>query len=141
MPVFFMLVSWPIYKWITGIEHAFEKALGGGDLVLFSALLLIGVMIELEHIQSIEKQLQNNRWEWLKAKLALVFGVILLFLYAVIKYDFVTYQFPSAGTECASKIRGFAYLSIGCMLFAIGLATYWTWNTIEKIRIVQDNEK
>lgn len=132
MPLFFIIMSWPISKWIAEVDHAFEKSLSGGDLILFSAMLLMGVMIELSYIRSSEKELENDRvLDWI-ADLALAFAFIVLFLYAVIKVDFIKYQFPVAGTAVDGRIQVYAYLSIICTLFSAGFASTGVWLAFEK---------
>lgn len=133
VPLFIMFFTWPIFKWIIEIEHAFEKSFGGGDLVLFSALLLIGVYVRLSHFQLSKELLRIDKKLDQTANVALALGFIMLFLYAIIKYDFVEYRFPPAEIDVARKIHVFAYFSIISTVFSVGFATYAMWQSIEKV--------
>ena len=132
MPLCFIAVSWPICKWIKGINYAFEKTFSGGDLLLFSALLLIGVYVELFQpiILNEEPQRYKNLFRVMTAILA--FGVLMLFMHAVLKFDFIEYDFSKAGKTIDLKIRVFAYFSMVCTFFSVCLAIYGTWLSTEE---------
>ena len=133
MPLFFILVSWPISRWVAEVDHAFEKSLSGGDLILFSAMLLLGIVVEFSQIRLSEERLQTDEALERTACFALVFAVGLLFLYAVVKFDFIKYQFPVAGTAVDEKIRVYAYFSIICTLFSIAFASNGMWRAVGRL--------
>jgi hypothetical protein len=80
-PLLVILIIWPVYGFSLGIKHSFEEAFSHGDLLIFSALILIEAFIEVEY---------NFVRDWrfhLGRDTALVLAVVALILFAVVKID------------------------------------------------------
>lgn len=89
IPLIFILLSWPICLFFK-VENAFEKCFSGGDLILFSSLLLIGVQIEITHIiHSYEKFRINKKLDD-KATNSQWWATIIFFLYGIVKYCYIS---------------------------------------------------
>lgn len=127
IPVFFILITG--IRYIRVHEWAFEKSFGGGDLILYSIMLLIGVTIELSSIRAADSKLQTDEHLEKAALCAQVCAVLMLFFYAPIRFDFMGCNLSTGGTDEIWRMFVYGWFSIGCAVFAIGLSSNLLWRT------------
>lgn len=51
-PLFLILIIYPLYAVFLKIDHPFQRAFAHGDLLIFSALILVEAAIELKEVKS-----------------------------------------------------------------------------------------
>lgn len=121
-PFIAILIIYPISKFV-GIGDELVNAFGHGDLLLFSALVLIELSIETTHINreleraipdTIDSLIENSR----------LFGALLILIYGSMKLLVVHGQksqvpLPKAWAFCAFS------LSVTFLVVSFGIFAFW----------------
>lgn len=51
-PLFLILIIYPLYAFFLKIDHPFQRAFAHGDLLIFSALVMVEAAVELKEVKS-----------------------------------------------------------------------------------------
>ena len=137
MPLVFILSSYPICKWIKDIDYSFLRTFAAGDLMLFSGLLALGIMLELNTLRLTNDGLSTDEDLDDIGRYSLVLALIFFFLYALMKYEYVGEVFPDISNlnaiQIHLKVRLFSYISICGSVFSVLFCTYSMWVIVEKM--------
>ena len=121
LPVFFVLAMWPVCVYLLALSHAYERSLGGADLIPVAAVLLITVSIDglygeiSRHHKSVAL--------FVCCVTSLAMSMVLLVAYGFIKIEYLRYNFPSRDVAISSALTLAADLSIASMLLATAAAS------------------
>lgn len=145
LPFALLVCFWPIYKYVMLSELPFEKAFAHGDLLLLAGVLLLEVSIESESPRV------APTWLRLAKNIGRVAGILIIFVFAFIKYSAllceqvvaetsVRAKFDIPGTELpdltlmAGRLADFSYFNISLTLVAVlyGLAVFWASLAVER---------
>lgn len=83
LPLIIFVVIWLAYKWVCKMDHPFERAFAHGDLLIFSALVLIEAVTEGEH------QHGQSNFKRVGLQLAKVVAISFIMIFGFIKYDVI----------------------------------------------------
>ncbi len=133
IPLIFIIMTFIIAKWFLQITHPFEKSFAGGDLILFSALLLINIVTEYSRIRTSEESLLQDFELEIISTIALALSLVFLCLYASIKTIFLQYSFPISSIPIDMKIKIMTYTSIIITFFALVFASNGILRITKKI--------
>lgn len=124
LPLALIVGFWPIYSAL-GMEHSYQKACAPGELLIFSALILIEVAIEGQSLRDAGLGLHVLR------TVAIILGMLLMALLAVFKLQAAQLE-GAAVPGSAEKL--WTYSTFGCAVAAtsilVGFITFCT--TINK---------
>ncbi|MBX9896283.1 MAG: hypothetical protein K2Y09_14125 [Nitrosomonas sp.] len=101
LPIFFIVVFWPVALFLLKIPYAFEQALSTADLIPIASLLMLAASreIELENkLNRISDELNFYR------QLGIFFPIPMLSLYSLLKYYSLSYQFPAEENQTVDDI-------------------------------------
>jgi hypothetical protein len=51
-PLFLILIIYPVYAFFLKVDHPFQRAFAHGDLLIFSALVMVEAAVELKEVRS-----------------------------------------------------------------------------------------
>lgn len=111
LPLVLIVGFWPLYS-VLGMADPFPKACAPGELLIFSALILIEVAIEGESLGEASLWLHSIR------RLAILLGIILVIPLAVFKLQAA--QLEGAGQPGAAE-KLWAYSTFGCAVAAASI--------------------
>ncbi len=121
LPVFFIAILWPVYKFLFLTPFAFERVFSSADLIPFSSLILLGVFLDIDSEEKLNN-MQKKSLQYYRLA-ALIFAIIILSLFGFLKYHNMSYQFPSqAQATVDDVITVIAFISISCLFFSVCLA-------------------
>src|SRR5437764_248684 len=78
LPFLFLLLMWPVYRLAMHRADAYEKAFAHGELLIFSALVLIEIGIEMKYSDTSAENLWTD--------LARIAAIILIFMFGFLHY-------------------------------------------------------
>lgn len=137
LPFVILMVMWPIYRYIIGLDHAFGKAFAHGDLLIFAALLLMEVAQESKETNALLADDAMPRLSHaVVGYLAITVSFLLIFILGVIKYDVVSRE----GADDVRRFVAYSCLSCSvaiCAVFLSGWSVYRTWNVCTTRLLVQ----
>jgi len=119
VPAVLFLMFWVFYEWVFELPHAFQKAFAPGDLLLFSALVLMEVTVETDSHMA-----RTEMGGWMP-QLIRGFAVCVLVAFGVLKYHVIIIEphlMEKSGPESAHVLKKMSeYALLNCMvaLFAI----------------------
>lgn len=121
VPAVLLTALWPIYTYILALPHAFQRAFAHGDFLLLSALLMLELTVEGDHVA---RQKMSFRFLAAGSKAA---AFVLMFVYGFVKYDVVTQEArlaaaalnPDIEATILDKLRAYSCFNCSVMLCAI----------------------
>lgn len=128
-PLFTLLVVYPLYKFF-GVGNELINAFSHGDLLLFSALVLIELSVEAAHVnKEVESGvsdpsnslIENSRF----------FGLVLIFLYGVTKF-MVQHQ-NNADSFALSKTLAYCAFSLSVTFLVVAFSIFAFWKTLRNV--------
>lgn len=132
LPFAILILMWPIYKYFLDLPYPFERAFSHGDLLIFSALILLESASEGEytHAQSLGMGLARRAAWALAISFVLVFGFM--------KYSVILKEELLAKTTEASmtlllthKMRAFSCLNCTIAVVSVLFSGYAYWKNID----------
>jgi Sec-independent protein translocase protein TatA len=99
LPLTIIVFIWPAYKYVAEFDHPFERAFAHGDLLIFSALVLIEATIEGER-QHGHRRLMRTGLQVLK-----VVAIAFIFFFGFIKYDVMVRERTAAQAEAQAAVK------------------------------------
>lgn len=122
LPVFFIVVFWPVAAYLMKLPHAFERVFHGADLIPIASILILGAIRELDtkrRIGLIGDEMENWR------SLALFVSIVLLVGYGIFRFHSMRYEFPSdALAPIDGTIAGISRVSLMIVVCA-GAFCFW----------------
>lgn len=102
---------------LNGSAHAFDKVFAGGDLVLFSAMLLLGIAIDLLREKETGSDAHSASFDnhWITN---LFLGFVFVALYGMVAASTINYVFPGAAGAVADNIRAWSFVCLASAVFA-----------------------
>jgi hypothetical protein len=118
LPLCFMIIWWPMAKYMMSIPNAYEQIFSSGDLLPFCSLMLLGFFT------SIFRNSQDNsgRLETL-GLMSLVLGIVLLLLYGSMKTLSLLLENGKLPTGIVNKIT-FSNFSMACLVLTLSFSFY-----------------
>jgi hypothetical protein len=128
LPITFVVLLWPIYKYLVGLEHSFQLTFSHGELLICSAILLMEVIIELNYIDSKTTMLYTSK------SVALFFVILFIFAFGFLKYQAITaehdmikfeivktdmIQDEQGATLTLNKLTGFSCLNCSVAIISV----------------------
>jgi hypothetical protein len=122
LPVFFIVIFWPVAVYLMKLPYAFERVFHGADLIPVASILILGAIRELDtkrRLGLIGDEAENWR------SLALFVSIILLVVYAILRFHVMRYDFPAnAEVPIDETITGIARVSLWVVVSA-GAFCFW----------------
>ena len=122
LPVFFIVVFWPIAAFLLRKSHPFDRVFHTADLIPLGSILLLSSLreIDTEHqLGRMEKQCEYRRI------LGLFIAVIFLFAYAIFRYYSFEISFPDTDDKPVDQIiTAISYCSLAAIAFCGGYALW-----------------
>lgn len=103
LPAFFVVMLWPVTKYLLELPHAYERALAGADLVPVASILLITAAVD--GLFGEITRAKRSTFLMVLCILALVASLVMLSGYGFIKAEYMRYDFPKKG-EAVREIIG-----------------------------------
>jgi hypothetical protein len=128
-PLFALVLIYPIYKFF-GAGEEFVRAFGHGDLLLFSALVLIELSVEVTHINHELRSDTPYKLEGLIEN-AKFFGLILIFIYGSMK--FMMDKQDTLIHVAALKARAFCVFSLAVTFLSLAFSIFAFWITLSHV--------
>jgi len=131
LPIFFTVGFWPVAQFLVKTPFAFEKVFSSADLLLVASLLMLSSSREID----IENKLNRISCDMhVYKQLGIVIPIVLLFMYCVLKYYSITYQFPmKPGEPIDDVIRLIPYLSFTAVSMAGVFCNMTKWGIIRSL--------
>ena len=85
LPLTIMLLIIPLFSMLVRVNNPVSRSLGEGDLILFSATLMLAISCELHRLQKTDSNFQLDDRVDLTYVFALFWAVILFLVFAAIK--------------------------------------------------------
>jgi hypothetical protein len=124
VPFLLIILIYPIFLIVVKVHHPFERAFAHGELLIFSALILIEAAVEL-------KRAQLGYDELLRAG-----AMLTIFIFGFMKYEAMQ-QEPHLETDNAlasaaavSQLFAFSFFNCVVAMFAIAVSIYAFLQTI-----------
>lgn len=99
-----IIVMWPLGRWLSFRNDAFYAAIANGDLLLFAALLLIGVYAEYAALSASNSSARSSL-AWISSICHLT-GVVGLVAYGGIKVFLMDGGNAGHGSDCVFSVPG-----------------------------------
>lgn len=123
LPTFCILLLWPINKFVLELPQSFERSFGDGNLLLFSALLLIATSVRAGGgLRS-----RRSRRLSILAEIQKILALAFFMIYSMLRAD-IAVQSRSFGID-ESRLTVYSLFSLGVLALAISLAVvnvFWT---------------
>ena len=128
--MFLILVIYPVYALLLKIDHPFQRAFSQGDLLIFSALIMVEAAIELKNAQS--------RYDDLLQFIAMATMVV----FGFVKYGAMLREphlhlgnlnglsaeaiaaLAQAAQEAAGELRAFSFFNCAVAACAVAISLY-----------------
>lgn len=128
LPIIFIIGFWPVALFLLKIPYAFEKVLSTADLIPIASLLILAASREIDtenKLNRIDSDMNILR------QLGIFFPILMLFLYSILKYYYMTYQFPEQiDQKVDAVICAIPYLSFITIVFAGAFCFMTKWKII-----------
>lgn len=110
LPVFLIIIIWPICQFLIGLEHSFERVFSTADLIPIGSVLMLATSREID-IENRLNRISRDMDGFQQA--GLFIPIITLIVYIVLKYYCLTFSFPAAGStvELDATMKALPYLS------------------------------
>lgn len=126
IPLALIFLIWPIEKYIVESTFPFQLAFAFGDLLLYSALLLFGLTVQVKQIQAEERDKFFKPGFNLMLEFAKAAAVLFIFLFGFIKYDMINNDYfktnPQPGKTMAFSLFSWS-VTIVSIMFSIYIHT------------------
>ncbi len=132
-PLAVLFMMWPIGGIIVEAEHSFHKAFADGNLLIFSALLLIGVSLEFRKTKSTNRGNRNLRSILdSKAEISLFAAVLLILWFGAVKVDMMQGDYFSKN-PLPPKMLLYSLVSLVSAAGSVGFAANAFWEMTRKL--------
>lgn len=127
MPFLILMLMWPIYKWFFDLPHSFERAFAHGDLLIFSALILLESAAEAEYApyQSVRMGIAR-RCAWLFA-----IGCVLVFGFMKYSVMLKEPQLAISPEAVIGRMKAFACLNCTIAVVSILFSAFAYWKNVD----------
>lgn len=119
LPLILIVGFWPIY-YMKGVHHPYQRACAPGELLIFSALILIEVAQEAQSLRD------TSVWFHIVRTSTILLGIAMIVPLAFIKLEAVQLEGSQAPGAAESL---WAYSTFGCVVAAVailcGFATFF----------------
>jgi hypothetical protein len=132
LPILVLLLIWPLGRFVAEATDAFHQAFGTGDLLIFSALLLISMAVEFRRIQLVEPRLLHDGWVESNSEAALFAAIIAFLFLGGIKVDVMRANLFES-PDGMSKLTAYAVFSVAATLAAVSFTLRAFWRTRAKL--------
>jgi hypothetical protein len=128
-PFLAILIVYPISKFV-GVGDELVNAFGHGDLLLFSALVLIELSIEATHIN---KDFDNEIPDKMDSLIenARFFGAILIFIYGAMKL--LLDHGSSVSHIDPERAKAFCLFSLSVTLLVVSFSIFAFWKALKNV--------
>lgn len=115
LPVVLIMISWPIAKYLIGIDYAFEKIFSAADLVPIGAVLLLATSREIDIESRMGRIVEDLD---LYKQLGLWIAIVFLLIYMALKYFSLTYNYPDGeeAKELSMVVSRLPYVSFSLLV-------------------------
>ncbi len=132
LPIIFIIGFWPVALYLLKIPYAFEKVLSTADLIPIASLLILGASREIDTENKLNRI--NSDMNMLR-QLGIFFPILMLFLYSLLKYYYMTYVFPEKiNQQIDEVICTIPYLSFTTIIFAGAFCFMTKWKIISLLK-------
>jgi hypothetical protein len=122
IPVFCIVVFWPVAAYLHDLSHAYERTFYGADLIPLSSVLILGVVREVEmknRLGLIPESHENIR------SIGLFLAMILLAIYAILRFYVMKQDIPAdANVGVKGAVTSIATFSL-VVVVAAGAFCFW----------------
>lgn len=122
IPIFCIVVFWPVAEHLLDVSHAYERTFYGADLLPLSSVLILGAVRELEmkaRLELITEDFENVR------SLGLFLAMVLLAVYAILRFYVLRQDIPAdATTPVKQSLTSIATFSL-VVVAAAGALCFW----------------
>ena len=135
LPFLILMLMWPIYKWFFDLQYPFERAFAHGDLLIFSALILLESATEAEYapFQSVRMGIAR--------RLAWLFAIACVLTFGFMKYSVMLKeaQLPSNPESVIGRMKAFSCLNCTIAIVSILFSAfaYWKNTDLEKTGVLR----
>jgi len=114
VPFLLLMFIYPIYILIVKVHYPFERAFAHGELLVFSALILIEAAVEL-------KRAQLGYDEVLRG-----LALLVIFLFGFVKYQAMQQEprLETGDAEAISQLFAFSFFNCTVAIFAVAASIY-----------------
>src|SRR5215216_3026411 len=116
IPLLFIFLLWPLAHLIK-MDYPFQEAFKHGDLLIFSALILIEAAVEGEGIQS------STLWDQISEMASKAFAFFCIFVFAVVKFDVMT-QEKNHSLDYEGKLFAYSLFGWTTAIVAVIISIY-----------------
>lgn len=133
VPFLLIILIYPIFMIVVKVHHPFERAFAHGELLIFSALILIEAAVEL-------KRAELGYDEALRA-----LAMLTIFIFGFMKYQAMQQEryLETGDLAAINQLFAFSFFNCAVAAFAIAVSIYAFLQAIrtENIEKVQELEK
>jgi hypothetical protein len=114
IPFLLLVILFPIYILIVKVQFPFERAFAHGELLIFSALVLIEAAVELKRAEVGFDELLRG------------FALLAIFLFGFMKYQAIQQEphLEKGEVEAVSQMFAFSFFNCAVALFAVAASVY-----------------
>lgn len=120
LPVFFVLLIWPVSKFLLGLSYSYERSLGGADLIPVACILLITVAVEALFGEVVRKS--KSLPLTMISITALAISMPLLAGYGFLKVEYLRYSFPDTNVGIKDGLTLAADISVAALAMTAAIA-------------------
>jgi hypothetical protein len=132
VPFLLLMILFPVYILIVKVHYPFERAFAHGELLIFSALILIEAAVELKRAQVGFDELLRG------------FALLAIFLFGFMKYQAIQQEphLEKGEVEAISQMFAFSFFNCTVAIFAVAASMYAFLHAVrsENIKKVQGLE-
>jgi hypothetical protein len=135
LPLLLILSIYGLIRFILEIPEPFGRAFAHGDLLVFSALVLLEAATEGEHLQKETTKMMALRLGARILAILLIVGFVATKSDVLYKENQLLTNPDVAGHEkLASKMLAYSWLNCGVALFSVIGSTLFFWSNVHKER-------
>jgi hypothetical protein len=132
LPLLLIMAMWPIYKWIFDLEEPFRRTFAHGDLLVYSALIMIEAAVEVGRIrhQALKMGILQRFAQTGACLLILGFGVMkykTIISEHEMAVDVALKQNLETVAHLSSKMWAFSCLNCTIGFIAVAFSVYVFW--------------
>ncbi|MEN3330001.1 MAG: hypothetical protein V7638_4808 [Acidobacteriota bacterium] len=132
VPFLLIILIYPIFTIIVKVHHPFQRAFAHGELLIFSALILIEAAVELKRARLGYDELLRG------------IAMIIIFLFGFMKYQAMQQeQHLETDLDAINQLFAFSFFNCTAAAFAITVSIYAFLQAIrsEKIHAIEELEQ
>jgi hypothetical protein len=129
-PLILMTLTWLLLKLVPHVKCTFAIIFGTGDCIVYSVSLVLCVIVELREATHRNSELTNDKFVYLCQQLLLLFIIILVFIYPIVKI--IHLKSPEAISGTGGLFSPCVVLSISFVLLTVAFSSFVLFIILEK---------